>query len=152
MRLDWARWAEVHGAPLEREVADDKPMVRFKFNMRFQKQRIDNDKVFKFDVNYNAGLGHTVVAKGWNGVTCRLIEKDANGAVVREYVGNDPSTVGTHSGAAKIQIDVIGITPTDDLPTGHYYTLEPVFRSTYDRTEDIVLSKPVTGVKVRTRP
>lgn len=79
-------------------------------------------------VRYFAGNGETVR----DGVSCKLLELDASGAVVNEWTVTDTDAAGSESGLALVSMNLTGYTRSSELPTGHSYALQPVFESTFN--------------------
>jgi hypothetical protein len=100
-------------------------------------------------INYDAGAGHTVITNPWNGVSCKLAERNESDSTLNEYVSNDASAIGQNKGIANVTIDISGATATENLDAGHYYELVPVFRSSYDPGLDVLLSEPLSGITIK---
>ncbi|MBD1388352.1 Ig-like domain-containing protein [Neiella sp. HB171785] len=102
-------------------------------------------------VSYHGGSDDYVDSGNYNGVTLNLIEKNANGLVRVVKSVNDPSTTNDdkkYAGDAVMTIDLSGVTPTADLPNGHYYALAPVFKSSNGSTiyaQSAVANINITG-------
>ena len=99
------------------------------------------DDGLEFDCRYFAGNDESVLSDTWNGVTCKLQEISATGAVVNEIEVVDASAVGKESGLSTFQFSLDGLVPSAALPTGHQYVLRPAFKSSIDGGNDVFLKE-----------
>ncbi|WP_159083956.1 Ig-like domain-containing protein [Saccharobesus litoralis] len=100
-------------------------------------------------VNYHGGSNHYVVADKYNGITVNLVERNANGVVAVVASANDASVSHEekrYAGQTVISLNLAGVTPTSQLPNGHYYALAPVFRSS--NGSDIFLQNAITNINI----
>lgn len=103
----------------------------------------------EFDCRYFAGNDESVVSDGWNGVTCKLQEIDANGTVVQEIDEVDAGALGKESGLSTFSFPLMGLVKSSELPAGNQYVLRPAFRSSQNIGQDILLEEgyyPITLV------
>lgn len=96
--------------------------------------------------HYHPGSGFKVGSK-WGGMTVKLIEKNASGGNVREYVTVDNSVLGKYGGTSTVSLSLKGVTPSNQLPAGHYYALVPVFQSTKGNI-DVFVAGGIAPVKI----
>ncbi|MGL6259636.1 Ig-like domain-containing protein [Vibrio sp. WXL210] len=83
-------------------------------------------------VNYHGGSDYYVKSGQYNGVTLNLIEKNSSGLVQVVRSANDPNTTkddNKYAGKTTLSINLSGVTPSSQLPSGHFYALAPVFNS-----------------------
>ena len=83
-------------------------------------------------VDYHGGSDYFVESGQYKGVTLNLIEKNASGLVQVLSSANDVSTTTDskkYAGSTTLSLDLTDVTPSDQLPNGHYYALAPVFSS-----------------------
>ncbi len=99
-----------------------------------------------FDCHYDAGSGHKVLVDEWDGMTVKLVQKNSEGKVVNEVSGVNKKIVNTSSGQAKVKIPLDGLTPTADLPSGNYYELIGVFKSSKDGGTDVYLNQELRDI------
>lgn len=95
----------------------------------------------EFDCRFFAGNGETVIADGWNGMTCKLQEVQADGTVVNEIELVDEMVVGEESGIATFEFPLNDLTVSSSLPEGNRYVLKPAFRSSFDGGQDVFLEE-----------
>ncbi|MBR9913131.1 MAG: hypothetical protein GYB33_22555, partial [Gammaproteobacteria bacterium] len=108
-----------------------------------------NNQTLDVTVNYHGGSNHHVVAEKFNGITVNLVQKNASGVVqvVRSAVDSSVVTEAKrYGGKTVISIDLTGVTPSSQLPEGHYYALAPAFRSS--NGSDVFLLNPLNNVTV----
>ncbi|WP_226702695.1 family 16 glycosylhydrolase [Microbulbifer elongatus] len=83
-------------------------------------------------VGYHGGSNHHVVRDKHNGITVNLTEKNAQGFVRIVASASDSTTASEdkrYGGIVHLKLDLASVTPSTDLPQGHYYSLVPVFQS-----------------------
>ncbi len=104
----------------------------------------------KIDItcHYHPGSGFKVLDEKWGGLMVKLIEKNESGAVVREYKAVDASAVGKYGGTSTLSISLKGVTPSDDLPAGNYYSLMPVFKSSKNGGMDVFVSGGISPINI----
>lgn len=88
-------------------------------------------------INYEAGTGNTIQIRNnfLLGVRFHLREMTADFKVVgapNSLFFNDETAIGSQTGQATATFSLAGLTPTADLPEGHFYQLGAVFKSTGD--------------------
>ncbi|WP_440875079.1 right-handed parallel beta-helix repeat-containing protein [Thalassotalea sp. PLHSN55] len=89
------------------------------------------DESLTFTVNYEAGTGNTVtIFNAIRGVRFFLRELTPSYTPVagKAIVFDDESAIGQQNGTASATFSLAGLTPTADLPEGHFYQLLAVFR------------------------
>lgn len=100
-------------------------------------------------VNYHGGSNFYVVSDKYNGITVNLVEKNAQGFVKIAASANDATVANNdkkYGGKTTISLDLGGVTPTADLPSGHYYALAPVFKSS--NGSDVFLQSAINNVSI----
>ncbi len=113
------------------------------YNAEFQ-----SGGVLNFDCRYFAGNDHSVLAGSWGGVSCKLMEVQADGTVVREVEQIDVSAVGKVSGTASFSFSLNGWQPSTALPEGNQYVLQPVFRTSKNGGENVMLKEQYYPVEI----
>jgi len=117
----------------------DTPPQLYAEKEKYQNVEFLVDMELKFECRYFAGNGKTVLANEWNGITCKLQEIKPDGSVVNEIALSDNSAVGKESGISTFMFSLVGITPSDELPSGNKYVLKPVFKSSNNEGEDVYM-------------
>ncbi|MBT3136414.1 Ig-like domain-containing protein [Alteromonas sp. ALT199] len=100
-------------------------------------------------VNYHGGSNFHVVSDKYNGITVNLVEKNAQGFVKIAASANDATVANNdkkYGGKTTISLDLDGVTPTAKLPSGHYYALAPVFKSS--NGSDVFLQSAINNVSI----
>ncbi len=98
-------------------------------------------------VHYHGGSNSHVANGPYRGITVNLVEKNQNGFVRIAASGYDDSVLNRnkrHGGQTSISLDLSNVTPSNQLPNGHYYALAPVFTSSAG--QDVFLVNPVEHV------
>ena len=105
-------------------VGSSSPKVSFDDANNYKNQTFTNGTFMTVKCTYDAGAGHTVTQ---NGVTYLLRHIDASSgswSVVEDYEVVDGSAVGFQSGGSQADLWLpSNITPSDRLPTDHFYYL-----------------------------
>ncbi|TYK67473.1 CRTAC1 family protein [Colwellia echini] len=83
----------------------------------------------KIDVNYHAGTDNTVISADEGGIRYWLREFKYKWIPAKDIVLTDSSALKTESGSSSMTISLDGLTPTSELPTGHFYYLNVSFAS-----------------------
>ncbi|WP_096084860.1 Ig-like domain-containing protein [Agaribacterium haliotis] len=96
----------------------------------------------QISTNFEAGTGEAVTG---NGVTYMLRQMNANWGVEKDYIQFDSSVVGQQRGTSTIDFSLLGVTPNEQLPEGHFYFLFAQFDSSAGSTQSIA---GVTGVVI----
>lgn len=86
-------------------------------------------EVIPLEVEYDAGEGYTV-SDAYGGIQAKLIELNADSAVVREYVFVNADAIGKQNGTSTVSVDLAEVIPSPELSEGNYYMLLPRFKST----------------------
>ncbi|QIA65625.1 family 16 glycosylhydrolase [Vibrio astriarenae] len=108
-----------------------------------------NSKPLDVSVNYHGGSDFYVESGNYNGVTVNLVEKNASGVVQVIRSSNDPSTTSDankYAGKTTLSLDLSGVTPSNQLPNGHYYALAPVFSSS--NGNPVYAQSPIEPIKI----
>lgn len=108
------------------------PSVWIENRDSYENKTFSNQQPLDVDVNYHGGSNHHVVAGNYNGLTVNLVEKNANGFVRIAASGHDSSVTSPgkrHGGKVTVSVDLSQVTPSAELPAGHFYALTPVFTS-----------------------
>ncbi|WP_068475065.1 family 16 glycosylhydrolase [Saccharicrinis aurantiacus] len=101
-----------------------------------------------FQCYFDAGSGHEVIADSYNGIEAILLEKNAQGDIISEDKIENPSVIGQQGGNVTFSFDISSYDLTEDLPEGNYYEIIPKFTSSINEGTDIVLDKPLKGIKL----
>ena len=97
-----------------------------------------------FEYEYDAGSGFSVS----EGLTVKLVEKDAAGSAVNEISTIDEVIAGRAAGKSLIHLELpYDLTLTEDLPTGHYYELEATFQSTKEGATEVNM-EAISGIQI----
>lgn len=86
------------------------------------------DKI-TLDIDYNAGSNNTVIASDEGGIRFWLRHFKSKWIPVRDIVLTDAGVLGTQSGHSTMTLSLDGVTPTAQLPEGHFYLLRASFAS-----------------------
>ncbi|GGA86213.1 hypothetical protein GCM10011369_30340 [Neiella marina] len=83
-------------------------------------------------VAYHGGSEYFVDSGKFEGVTVNLVEKNNSGLVRIVASATDKTTTEDdkkYAGQSQFTLSLTGVKPTAQLPSGHYYAIEPVFSS-----------------------
>lgn len=109
------------------------PSIWFSELSGVDKQTFNTNKPASFTINYHAGSHYFVEKSKLNGVTLQLIEKNAKGKFIRlvESVEDNSTTSESkkYGGKTSLTLSFSDVTPSANLPEGHYYTLLASFSS-----------------------
>ncbi|WP_246072557.1 Ig-like domain-containing protein [Catenovulum sediminis] len=92
---------------------------------------------------YNAGTGETV-SDQFSGVSYLLRQLNANWDVVKDYSAVDYGAIGKQRGISTVSMPLENVTPTAQLPDGHFYFLFVRFAS----TDGTVKSTTFKGINI----
>ncbi|MBR9912580.1 MAG: CRTAC1 family protein [Gammaproteobacteria bacterium] len=81
------------------------------------------------NVDYHAGTGHKVIAADEGGIRFWLRHFKSEWIPARDIVLIDKDALKTESGSSSMTISLEGLTPTSELPDGHFYFLRASFTS-----------------------
>ncbi|MBU2872090.1 FG-GAP-like repeat-containing protein [Colwellia sp. E2M01] len=84
------------------------------------------DKI-TLNVNYHAGIGNTVISADQGGIRYWLREFKYKWIPAKDIVKTDTSALKTESGSSTMTFSLEGLTPTAELPKGHFYYLNVTF-------------------------
>lgn len=100
-------------------------------------------------VNYHGGSNEHVVLDKFNGITLKLIEKNAQGFVKMISSVSDTSAASEdykYGGTIPFRMNITHVTPTLELPAGHFYSIVPVFKSSNGK--DIYPTNPADNIVI----
>lgn len=83
----------------------------------------------KIDVNYHAGTDNTVISADEGGIRFWLREFKNKWIPAKDIVLTDAKALKTEFGSSSMTISLEGLTPSSELPTGHFYYLNASFAS-----------------------
>ncbi len=81
----------------------------------------------KIEAEFHAGTGNTVIASDEGGVRFWLRHFKSEWIPERDIILTDTSALRAESGESSMTISLDGLTPTADLPEGHFYLLRVSF-------------------------
>ncbi|KMT66968.1 FG-GAP-like repeat-containing protein [Catenovulum maritimum] len=80
-------------------------------------------------VKYHAGTGNKVISSDEGGIRFWLRHFKSKWFPVKDIVLTDKDVLYTESGTSEMTISLAGLTPTSELPEGHFYLLQATFVS-----------------------
>lgn len=78
---------------------------------------------------FHAGSGNEVILADQGGLRFWLRHFESEWIPVKDVILKDASVVGQESGEAQMEVSLKGLTPSDELPEGHFYLLGVSFAS-----------------------
>jgi len=96
---------------------------------KFKNQTLMVNDTFKVSVNYHAGSGQRVISADEGGVRFWLRHFKSKWIPVKDIVHINKDPLYTTTGNANMTFSLKGITPTNQLPNGHFYQLRATFTS-----------------------
>ncbi|WP_158965818.1 Ig-like domain-containing protein [Paraglaciecola sp. L3A3] len=128
---------------IEQDEVVIKPGLQLDDDNKYKSTVYTNDATLDVVANFEAGGGQTVTNE-MGGVTFFLREMDQTWLTTfGDVVVADATAVGEQSGTANVSIPLIGLTPTADLPEGHFYFLYAQFQSSDGTTYNIPGVAPI---------
>lgn len=91
------------------------------------------------EVDYHAGSGNRVISADEGGMRFWLRHFKSKWFPVKDIVLTEPGVLNTESGHASMTIPLQGLTPTKDLPEGHFYQLRVSFTSSDGQSHDATI-------------
>ncbi|WP_017446561.1 Ig-like domain-containing protein [Gayadomonas joobiniege] len=101
-----------------------------------------NTQTLPVSINYDAGTGYRIDER-FSGISYMLRELRSDWTVVKDLVFNDNQVIGKQRGTSMVNLPLAGITPSSELPDGHFYFLFVRFGSTSGETKSIGVN-PIT--------
>jgi uncharacterized protein YjdB len=83
----------------------------------------------KLTANYHAGTDNHVISADEGGIRYWLREFKYKWIPAKDIIKTDASALNTESGSSSMTFSLEGLTPTAELPTGHFYYLNVSFTS-----------------------
>ena len=108
-----------------------------------------NSQPLDVNINYHAGSDYYVDSGIYDGITLKLVEKNASGIVQVVGTANDPNTTqeaNKYAGRTTLSLNLSDVTPSYQLPNGHYYSLVPVFSSSNGSL--VYAQSPIEPIKI----
>lgn len=87
-------------------------------------------------VNYHAGTGNKVIASDEGGMRFWLRHFKSEWIPAKDYILTDKSVLGTTSGHSTMTLSLEDLTPTEELPPGHFYYLRASFAASDGTTHN----------------
>lgn len=125
------------------------PSIWIKNSDIYTSTKFNVTQPLKVEVGYHGGSNDHIANSQFNGITVKLVEKNADGLVKVISSSSDPSVLSEnkrYGGAAVISLDISKATPTKQLTKGHYYQLVAVFKSS--NGQDIYPKIPVKNIQI----
>lgn len=114
------------------------PYIRISNASQLEGMRFKVGDDIVLNVDYHAGSNNTVIAADEGGIRFWLRHFKSKWIPVKDTVLKDTSVLGTQSGQSTMTLSLDGLTPTAQLPKGHFYLLRATFASSngnmYDAT------------------
>ncbi|MGB5512586.1 MAG: FG-GAP-like repeat-containing protein [Woeseiaceae bacterium] len=105
------------------------PFIRIVDEEKLRNAKFVSGDNVTLDVDYHAGSGNTVISSDEGGIRFWLRHFKSEWIPVSDTVLTDASVLGTESGSSSMTISLEGLTPTAELPEGHFYQLRASFAS-----------------------
>jgi len=117
-----------------------KPSVEIVDKALFESQPLIVGDDLHVTVKYHAGSGNQVISADEGGIRFWLRHFRSKWIPEKDIVLTDKDALYTESGIAKMMFSLKGVTPTKDLPEGHFYQLRITFTSSDGKMyEDFIL-------------
>ena len=114
------------------------PYIRISNATHLQGMQFKAGDDIVLNVDYHAGSNNTVIAADEGGIRFWLWHFKSKWIPVKDTGLKDASVLGTQSGQSTMTLSLEGLTPTAQLPKGHFYLLRATFASSngnmYDAT------------------
>ena len=104
------------------------PSLTFENEASYKNSTHLTTKPLEVVLNVEAGSGN-VVTEGFGGVKVFLRELKADWSLVNDVIVTDGSIIGKQTATSTVSIPLTGLTPTTDLPEGHFYFLFAQFEA-----------------------
>jgi len=137
--------SSVHPIVEQRKTSSEKsenlhgPSIRITQKSELAEKGIKIGEPLHITAQYHAGGTHRVVAADEGGVQFWLRHQTPSNVPVGDRVVVDATALYSANGQASVTIPTAGLTPTADLPEGHYYTLRAIFTSSDGKMyEDVI--------------
>jgi agarase len=119
------------------------PGLQLDNDSKYQSTTYTTDGTLDVIANFEAG-GEQTVTNELGGVRFFLREMDSSfSKSFGDVIVSDASVVGEQTGTANVSIPLAGLTPTVDLPEGHFYFLFAQFKSSDGTTYNIPGVAPI---------
>lgn len=112
------------------------PYLRIVDAERYASEPLTVGDTITVEVEYHAGSGNKVIFSDEGGIRFWLRHFQSKWFPVQDIVLTDASVVGSTEGSASMQFSLSGLTPTSDLPEGHFYQLRASFAASDGRVHD----------------
>ena len=136
-------------------VSDDNPQIRDAISLQVKPYiegyiKFEDEEVFKnkafvvgekitVNANYHAGSGNRVISSDEGGIRFWLRHFKSKWIPVKDIVLTDASVLKTQSGNSQMTFTLDNITPTEQLPEGHFYQLRVSFTASDGKMHDSVI-------------
>ncbi|WP_096085983.1 FG-GAP-like repeat-containing protein [Agaribacterium haliotis] len=115
------------------------PYIKIRQRSSFEDNKLKNSGELHVVVDYHAGSGNKVIFSDEGGVRFWLRHFRSKWFPVKDVVLVDASALGNESGVAEIRIPLEQLTPTAELPEGHFYQLRASFINSEGQALDDVI-------------
>lgn len=115
---------------------DIEPYIWIQDEERYRSSPLVIGSALKIEAAFHAGTGNTVIASDEGGVRFWLRHFKSEWIPERDIVLTDTAALRAESGKSSMTISLDGLTPTADLPEGHFYLLRASFASSDGRMMD----------------
>lgn len=120
------------------------PYIKIVNKAQYESEPLAVDDIFKVTVNYHAGSGNRVISADEGGVRFWLRHFKSEWIPQKDVVLTFEDALKTESGDAAMTFSLKGITPSKELPKGHFYQL----RVTYTSSDGNMYSDDILPLKI----
>ncbi len=124
------------------------PSVAYDDESYYKNTTFYTNENLSVSADYHAGSGNTVIDSSYGGFRFMLRHLNGSWGVEQDITTVYSDAIGTTSGTATVSISLEGLTPTSELPEGHFYFLFVQFSSS-DGTKP---EKGVWPIKIENAP
>lgn len=115
---------------------DIEPYIWIQDEEKYRSSPLVIGSELKIEADFHAGTGNTVIASDEGGVRFWLRQFKSEWIPERDIILTDPGALRAESGVSSKTISLEGLTPTADLPEGHFYLLRVSFATSDGRMMD----------------
>lgn len=114
-----------------------RPFIRLHDEESFKTREFVVGESITMNVDYHAGSGNKVIASDEGGMRFWLRHFKYKWIPAKDITLIDPTVIGTESGTSTMTISLEDLTPTAQLPEGHFYYLRASFATSDGKRHDV---------------
>lgn len=115
------------------------PFIKFVDEEKLRNTKFVSGDSVTLDVDYHAGSGNTVISSDEGGIRFWLRHFKSEWIPVSDRVLTDVNVLGAESGSSSMTVSFDQLTPSSELPEGHFYQLRVSFTSSDGSMNDATI-------------